>query len=290
MGMFQSGVAGEDGDLMAATKINWCDVVWNPVVGCRKVSAGCKNCYAEKMARRLAAMGRPEYQKVVDGGHWTGHVDCLPERLDDPLKWKKPRRVFVNSMSDLFHEDVPDGFISAVWSRMIASSQHTYIILTKRPERMANLVPLLFREWPNNDPVIQPNVWLGVSVEDQKSALERISWLLKTPSAVRVVSVEPMLGPVNFELMPNAFYESGMPFFWQRMSNDGPGGIDWVIAGCESGLDARPAELGWFRSLRDQCTSAGVPFFLKQAKIGNIFTHMPALDGKVWDQYPAVGR
>jgi protein gp37 len=276
---------------MAKSKIDWCDAVWNPVVGCKKVSAGCKNCYAERMALRLAAMGRPEYLEVTGRG-WTGHAKCLPERLDEPLQWKKPRRIFVNSMSDLFHEDVPDEFIAAVWMRMLSAYWHTFIILTKRPERMAELVPKIFYNQIENQLHIAENVQLGVSVEDQATADERIPWLLKTPAAVRLVSVEPMLGPVYIELMPNALYESGMPFYWQRMNLDGPGGggIDWIIAGCESGPNARPAEIDWFRSLRDQCVGAGVPFFLKQMKMDGKLVKMPALDRQVWAQCPVVAH
>lgn len=182
---------------MADTKIEWAEKVWNPVVGCRKVSEGCRNCYAEKMAVRLASMGRPEYQGVVnDSGKWNGHVVCLPERLNDPLKWKKPKRIFVNSMSDLFHEDVPVEFIRAVFKSMWSADWHTYIILTKRPERMCNILREDFFETGNK--IYGHCIWLGVSVSNQTDADKFIPWLLRTPAAVRFVSVEPMLEEVDF--------------------------------------------------------------------------------------------
>jgi protein gp37 len=248
---------------MTKTKIDWADEVWNPTTGCRKVSEGCRNCYAERIASRFWGE-----RKFTD-------VRCHPERLDQPLRWKKPRRVFVDSMSDLFHEDVPDDFIVTVWMRMISCPQHTFIILTKRPKRMAKLVPQIFYNLIEDQVNIQHNVWLGVSVEDQKTADERIPWLLKTPAAVRLVSVEPMLWPV---IVPMQLWDFNLV-----------GEVDWVIAGCESGPNARPAEIDWFRSLRDQCVGAGVPFFLKQMKVNGKLVHMPELDGRVWAQYPGSG-
>ena len=272
---------------MADTKISWAEKVLNPTVGCKKVSAGCKHCFAERMAVRLAAMGRPEYQAVVEGGHWTGHVKCLPHKLDEPLHWKKPRRVFVDSMSDLFHEDVPSSFIFDVLRTIRECEQHSFIILTKRPERMMN--------WFNHyycttEPY--PNIWLGVSVEDQKSADERIPWLLKTPAAVRIVSAEPLLSEIDLDhyLYPRIVgwqSESG-PYESPIYDLESPI-VSQVIAGCESGPHARPAEIDWFRSLRDQCVAAGIPFFLKQMMVGGKLVHMPELDGVRWDQYPSGG-
>lgn len=279
---------------MAKTKIEWCDETWNPTVGCKKVSAGCAGCYAEKMAKRLAAMGQVKYQKVVTeisaNGRWTGHVLCLPDRLDIPLRWRKPRRVFVDSMSDLFHEDVPFDFILRVWLTM-AKTSHTHIILTKRPERMHRFVT----EWLPGawglatmsmrllETPIQ-NIQLGVSVEDQKSADERIPWLLRTKAAKRIVSVEPMLGEVdlhkavghNSKVLPSKFS-------WFRDSE-----LHWVICGCESGPNRRPMNIDWARSLRDQCQAAGVPFFLKQMEANGKIVKMPELDGQVWDEIPCV--
>lgn len=263
-----------------ATKIEWCDETWNPTVGCKKVSAGCKNCYAERMACRLARMGQDNYLLVthddVTSG-WTGHVKCLPERLDIPLKWKKPRRIFVNSMSDLFHEDVPDEFIDDVFNTMYSAGWHTFIILTKRPERMSKYMHRISRMTIFKSEDVWSNVHLGVSISNQTDADNFIPWLLRTPAAVRIVSVEPMLGPINFGT-------------WLGDRNHNELGtqpyIDWVIAGCESGPNRRPMDIGWARDLRLQCDIAHVPFFLKQMEVNGKIVKMPELDGVVWNQYP----
>jgi protein gp37 len=223
------------------TKIEWADSVWNPVTGCTKVSEGCRNCYAERMATRLA--GRAGYPVEHPFA-----VTLHPDRLNEPLRWRKPRRIFVCSMSDLFHPDVPDDFILTVWNRMACSAWHTYQVLTKRPERAVELLGPFF-------PL--PHVWLGVSVEDQPTADERIPHLLRCPAAVRFVSYEPPLGPVDF-LRPEAWW-LGRPTQAHGMHQ----GLDWAIAGGESGPKARPAHPDWFRSVRDQCQAAGVPFFFK---------------------------
>jgi protein gp37 len=234
---------------MATTDIEWTATknidgtitkgkVWNPVTGCTKVSQGCKNCYAEVLAKRFWGE-----RKFTD-------VQCHPERLEQPLHWRKPSRVFVNSMSDLFHPDVPDEFIYSVWNIISQSPQHTYQILTKRPERMfRRLSNLGFRE----------NVWIGVSVEDQATADDRIPLLLQTPAAVRFVSCEPLLGPVDLSewLFPDETHPS-------HGILTGDPQLDWVIVGGESGPHARPMHPDWARSLRDQCQAAGVPFFFKQ--------------------------
>lgn len=258
---------------MTRSKIEWTDEVWNPTVGCRRVSEGCRNCYAERMAKRLVAMGRKEYAGLLDeSGRWSGQVRMLEDRLSQPLRWKRPRRVFVDSMSDLFHEDVSDDFIRQVFVTMAWCKQHTFMILTKRPERMKEFVSRLeFTE------MTRPNVWLGVSVENQRAADERIPHLLETPAAVRFVSCEPLLGPVDLnmgicpvcggcgETAGHYFQDDGMD------TCDGCGGsgktidkIDWVICGGESGPGARPMHPDWARSLRDQCQAAHVPFFFKQ--------------------------
>lgn len=212
------------------TKIEWATDVWNPVTGCTKVSAGCKHCYAEMIAKRF----------WVERGF--ADVRMHPERLEDPLHWRKPRRVFVNSMSDLFHPDVPGAFAYRIWEIMRVTPQHTYMILTKRPDRMLNLM---------HDTL--PNVWLGVSVEDQEKANERIPLLLRTPAAVRFVSCEPLLGGVVLPM-----------FLYDISKNVEIGHLDWVICGGESGPGARPMHPDWARSLRDQCQAAGLPFFFKQ--------------------------
>lgn len=228
---------------MSKTNIEWATEVWNPTTGCNKVSQGCKHCYAEGMHKRLAGMGQQKYQQpFLDG------VVEHPEALQLPLKWKKPQRVFVNSMSDLFHEDVSFDFINAVFSVMSDIDQHTYMVLTKRPQRMLD-----FFKWKSNQFGIrwQPkeNVWLGVSLENQEAAYERIPLLLQAPAAVRFLSCEPLLGPVKLPL---------------PLERAGGEAIHWVICGGESGNNARPMHPDWARSLRDQCAAAGVPFFFKQ--------------------------
>lgn len=248
-----------------STKIEWTDATWNPVTGCTKVSQGCKHCYAERDWARMVHL--PAYQ-----GRAFTDVECHPERLYQPIRWKKPRRIFVNSMSDLFYQGVPDEFIAQVFAVMAATPEHTYHVLTKRPERMlallddsgfSDLVDDLMHihthsdaDWP------LPNVWLGVSVEDQATADERIPLLLRTPAVVRWISAEPLLGPVHVGLYLSRSNMPGlrmMPGF-----RDSLPGIDWVVAGGESGPKARPSHPDWFRSLRDQCKAAGVPFLFKQ--------------------------
>jgi protein gp37 len=253
---------------MAKSKIEWTDEVWNPLAGCSIVSAGCKNCYAMRMAYRLSAMGQAKYHgltKKVNGNVvWTGKVFKDYDALATPRHWNKRRRIFVNSMSDLFHENVPDDFIQDVFDVMRYTPRHTYQILTKRPARMAKLV----RKISGGDYPVAANIWLGVSVEDQAAANERIPLLLQTPAAVRFLSCEPLLGPLNlhwlgllsiydtcsFNARTNRRYylDSNIPM------------LDWVICGGESGPGARPMHPDWARGLRDQCQEAGVPFFFKQ--------------------------
>lgn len=301
---------------MADTSIEWAEKVWNPTVGCEKVSQGCKNCYAERMAKRLAAMGNLDYQEVVTPSYhrWNGHVRCLPERLDEPLKWKKPKRVFVDSMSDLFHPEVPDEFIMKVWGTMYGADRHTFIILTKRPRRMCEWVSKLTAECDAmnqkaGETIIDSplfNVWLGVSVEDQKTADERIPWLLQTPAAVRLVSVEPMLEAVDLRNIKPAEYQHrqidslhGVTIYENSINgaafNDRPK-LDWVICGGESGPNARPMHPDWVRSLGDQCVSANTPFFFKQwgewaaTNLDNIIENKPNRhDGKNYAHFSWPG-
>lgn len=236
---------------MTDTKIEWADKAWNPVTGCTKVSQGCRNCYAERIASRF--WGERKFGEVV----------CHDDRLDIPLHWKKPQRIFVNSMSDLFHPDVPSEFIGDVWWTMQRASWHTYLILTKRPERMYEFVTWLVDDEPTT---IRENIWIGVSVEDQKIADERIPWLLRTPAAVRFVSYEPALGPVNFAKLNDRGYKTDSLSGWMITAAEPILGnkLNWIIAGGESGPGARPAHPDWFRSVRDQCQAARVPFFFKQ--------------------------
>jgi protein gp37 len=241
--------------------IEWTDTTWNPVRGCALVSAGCTNCYAMRQAHRFSGKGQP-YEKLTKmtshGPVWTGAARTVPELLDQPLRWRKPRRIFLNSMSDLFHEDVPYEFVQDVWTTMKMAPQHTFQILTKRPERMLDLltnrIDATVLHAHNEVPL--PNVWIGISCEDQATADERIPLLLQTPAAVRFLSCEPLLGPLS--LNPWLLSEHG-----RRQIGAAPG-ISWVIAGGESGPNARPSHPDWFRSLRDQCQAAGVPYFFKQ--------------------------
>lgn len=256
--------------MSAKSAIEWTDATWNPVTGCSKVSAGCKHCYAERDWARLAHL--PAF-----AGRAFTDVACHTDRLDQPLRWKKPRRVFVNSMSDLFHEAVPEDFILAAFVSMAAARQHTYQVLTKRPARMRDLLTrwkaagLVLREGCGAE---LRNVWLGVSVEDQKTADERIPLLLGTPAAVRWISAEPLLGPVALTCIgaDKPYYidalrgvmRSTAPISLDPSPPEDLARVDWVVAGGESGPKARPMNPVWARFLRDQCAAAGVPFLHKQ--------------------------
>ncbi|SLM47054.1 conserved protein of unknown function [Nitrospira japonica] len=232
------------------SKIEWTEATWNPVTGCDKISPGCKNCYAERLALRLQAAGTRQYK---DGFALTLH----PESLGIPLGWKKPKVIFVNSMSDLFHRDVPVEFISRVFAVMQIASQHQFQVLTKRADRLVELDSQL--SWPDN-------VWMGVSVENEDYVL-RIRHLKQTSARIKFLSLEPLLGP-----LPNLDLK----------------GIDWVIVGGESGPYARPMKPQWVRQIRAQCISANVPFFFKQW--GGVFKSKTGrtLDGRTWDQMPKV--
>jgi protein gp37 len=253
---------------MGQTKIEWTDRTWNPVRGCSRVSEGCRRCYAERIfARNLPAMRSPTTKEpfaimTPSGARWTGKVELIESKLSEPLHWKKPQRVFVNSMSDLFHEALPDDAIERVFAVMALCPHITFQVLTKRPERMLewsrrifphdSVMHIMSRDhgvdafalrWP------LPNVWLGVSVEDQATADARIPLLLQTPAAIRFVSYEPALGPVDFGTWIDPMWVPN---------------LDWIICGGESGPGARPPHPAWFRQTRDQCEAAGVAFFFKQ--------------------------
>jgi protein gp37 len=313
------------------SKIEWTDEVWNPVTGCTKVSPGCDRCYAERITERFHGPGS------------FAEVKTHPEKMDAPLRWRKPRMVFVNSMSDLFHDSIPDTFIAEAWAVMAMAPLHTFQVLTKRHGRMRSLLnsPDFWRlvghhgvgiamartrgQYPAAGPLALtadsstdvweaasplPNVWLGVSVEDQKRAVLRIPALLETPAAVRFLSCEPLLGPVDLD------YVDGLNTLapdWAGSPYPGAGTgarhplLDWVIAGGESGPGARPMQPAWVRALRDQCNSAGVSFFFKQwgqwapdgdhpdMSINHSMIWCQSkqdagrlLDGRTWDQFPAV--
>lgn len=307
------------------TSIEWTDATWNPIVGCSIVSKGCTNCYAMQVAHRLEKIADASWDGTVPhqyrdltkhsnaGPVWTGRINIAPDHImTQPLRWKRPRRIFVNSMSDLFHESVSDEWIDKIFAVMALTPQHTYQILTKRPERMAEYLRKSSARtaaiaeatiempgtadlvWENVEDTADlknwplPNVWLGVSVEDQKAANHRIPHLLNTPAVIRFVSCEPLLDAVDLEricLVPqkpgsgragihiNAlngkYLESGCSYTGDWITNPTldekpPLQLDWVIVGGESGKNARPMHPDWVRSIRDQCTAAGVPFFFKQ--------------------------
>ena len=245
---------------MAASSIEWTEVTWNPTTGCDRTSPGCDNCYALTLATRLKAMGQAKHQNDGDprtsgpGFALTLHEDVL----DAPYSWSGHRTVFVNSMSDIFHEDVPDSFIRRVFDVMADTPQHTYQVLTKRSKRLARLGPLL--DWPSN-------VWMGVSVESQRYAF-RVDHLRRVPAAVRFLSIEPLLGPVDLDLT----------------------GMDWVIVGGESGRHARRVEPIWVEAVRDQCVDAGVAFFFKQWGARTPKANGRTLDGRTWDEMPKARR
>ncbi|HLT09519.1 MAG TPA: phage Gp37/Gp68 family protein [Micromonosporaceae bacterium] len=237
--------------------IEWTETTWNPTTGCDRISAGCDNCYALALAKRLKAMGSKKYQ--TDGDPRTSGpgfgVSLHPDVLDAPFRWREPRTVFVNSMSDLFHARVPLDYVRQVFDVMAATPRHTYQILTKRATRLARFAPKL--PWP-------PNVWIGVSVEDE-SQLERVEYLRRVPAAVRFVSAEPLLGPLtSLDLS----------------------GIHWLIVGGESGPRARPIAAEWVRQLRDRCVAMNVAFFFKQWGGRTPKAGGRLLDGRTWDDLP----
>lgn len=238
--------------MSGTSKIEWTEMTWNPVTGCTKVSTGCRFCYADRMAKRLQAMGQPRYRNGFE-------VTLQPDVVDAPLSWKKPRVVFVNSMSDLFHDEVPDEFILQCFEVMEEASQHTFQVLTKRPERAVELSERL--PWPDN-------VWLGTSVENS-DYVWRVRELMKTPAHIRFLSVEPLLGPIG-----------RLPL----------SGIHWVIVGGESGPGARPMKKEWVTRIRDRCLKYGVPFFFKQWGGVNKKRNGRELDGRCWDEMPQFMR
>jgi protein gp37 len=279
------------------TDISWADATWNPTIGCTKVSPGCDGCYPIPIARIREHNPHPAVadayagvvQRTAEGLDWTGRVNLLPERLLQPLRWRKPRRIFVDSMSDLFHDKVSVGYIAEVFAIMAAAHWHTFQVLTKRHARMRSLLrdpqfrelvqaesATLAHEGVNID-VGNPwetwplrNVWLGVSVEDQKYADIRIPALLDTPAAVRWISAEPLLGPLDLSSWLGLEWMESFDGWGQELGAavtgrvGAGGGLHWVVTGGESGPGARPMHPDWARTLRDQCQAAALPFHLKQ--------------------------
>lgn len=329
---------------MAESSIEWTDATWNPVIGCERVSPGCENCYAERMAFRLEAMGQKRYvglTRKTDRGRiqWTGTARFVPEVLGAPLKWRKPQRIFVNSMSDLFHHDVTNEEIAAVFGVMAACPQHTFQILTKRPERMAEWFDwakehgdgqdllrgdmpsaLLTCGWEANcgdawgDVEVPerlaldafptagvygtawplPNVWLGVSCENQETANKRIPLLLQVPAAIRFVSAEPLLGPILFDNGESSWLTcdgrnkvEGHCCEAHDVHGEHFHGIDWVICGGESGHGARESHAVWHHSIGQQCHVAGVAFFEKQLGANVRDRNDAGFDGEPGDCWPA---
>jgi protein gp37 len=249
---------------MAETSIEWTDVTWNPVAGCTVLTAGCTNCYAMRLAARLDAMGVAKYRGLTrrSGGRsvWTGKVRIDLKSLEIPKAWSKPRKVFVNSMSDLFHDNIPVDFVERVWAVMKDTPRHTYQILTKRPDRMADL--LCKRPFE-----ILPNVWLGTSVEDGR-VLHRLDEIRRVPAAVRFVSLEPLIGSV---------------------ANGDFSNIHWAIVGGESGPRAREMKEEWVKEIQTMCRMSNTAFFFKQWGGVRPKSGGRMLNGKEWNQYPSVG-
>lgn len=304
---------------MSKSSIEWTEQTWNPLGGCAEISPGCVNCYAMTMAHRLAGMGQKKYQgttKKLPNGKvtWTGKMNLDEAALQIPLKSKKPTMYFVNSMSDLFHEDVPDEFIDKVFAVMALCPQHTFQVLTKRAERMAaymgeakqghvirwggedrppanrrhaitQQVEILAPGWEASIRWPLPNAWLGVSVENKKHGLPRIEHLLKTPAAVRMLSIEPLLEDLgDMTHIETANRRSSLGDWFSVFGGpfkDSPG-VDWVIVGGESGHGARPFDIAWARSIIAQCKAAGVPCFVKQLGSSPVKDQRANKDGTVF--------
>lgn len=233
---------------MSQSKIEWTESTWNPVTGCKKISPGCKYCYAEKMSKRLKAMGQRNYKKGFK-------LTLQPHMLELPIRWKKPQTIFVNSMSDLFHKDVPLEYLQEVFDVMRRAHWHRFQVLTKRADRLEMLAPFL--DWP-------ANVWMGVSVENAQYTF-RIDHLRRTPAKTKFLSLEPLLGPLRNLDLEN---------------------IDWAIVGGESGFGARPMLVNWVTEIREQCQNAGIAFFFKQWGGVQKKRNGRELEGRTWDEMP----
>ncbi|HAN19652.1 MAG: hypothetical protein A2X13_14570 [Bacteroidetes bacterium GWC2_33_15] len=278
------------------TKIEWTNETWNPIIGCSKISEGCKNCYAEKMANRLAYMaikqsnsdflninGIGAYTLVTLDGKWNGKTKLVPSAFKKPLEWKKPRMIFICSMGDLFHEYVPFEWIDAVFAITQKCMHHTFQVLTKRPERMLEY----FKSRGITNPYL--NVWLGVTTENKEEANKRIPVLLNIPAAIRFVSVEPMLSNIQLSGYTDEGYENLLTgdVFCEGMNEPTKRNkIDWVICGGESGTNARPMHPDWVESLQNQCKETNTPFFFKSwgewAHIHVLLCNAKGIKGKKW--------
>lgn len=299
------------------SEIQWTDATWNLTTGCTRVSSGCDHCYAFQLhdQRHAAYLAGRMPDAPAQYHRPFSEVQLIPERLALPLKWTKPRKIFVDSMSDLFHADVPDEFLDQVFASMALAPRHTFQVLTKRPQRMKRYLtweePSITRRgriqnqmdflWargglPQRVVIDQwplPNVWLGTSVEDQDAAY-RIDWLVKTPAAVRFLSCEPLIGPLDISDRRLDSFTRLNPLTGRLTAMSGrdegqsSSRLHWVIAGGESGPDFRPIDLDWARDLRDQCISAGVPYFFKQIGGRTSKAGGRELDGRTWDELPQV--
>ena len=295
---------------MGNTSIHWTQKTWNPTIGCKRVSSGCDSCYAFALHdKRHVAWKHGNYPTAPEQYHKPfSQVQLMPDRLEDPLHWKKPCMVFVNSMSDVFHEDIPDEFILKMFTVMRRASQHTFQILTKRPDRMYLFMQQLAWRTPTTEEreaggltgygwqaylakehaIPLPNVWLGVSVENQDAADSRISTLAETPAAVRFLSCEPLLGPIVFDpewLWCEYYVPSYELQHWADSGARQVQLIHWCIVGGESGPRFRPMNPDWARSIRDQCDEHGVAFFYKQGSDIRSGQHRE-LDGRLWEEFP----
>ncbi|WP_428398224.1 DUF5131 family protein [Marinobacter salarius] len=301
------------------TGIEWTEATWNPIRGCSRVSDGCRNCYAETVAKRFSGPGQPYEGLIAKGGQWSGKVSVIDHKMDEPLRWAKPRMIFVNSMSDLFHESVDFETIYRIMLVMQKAQHHTFQVLTKRPKRMLQFFDWWGGECKRSMAEVMPNLWLGVSVEDQKTADERIPLLLETPATIRWVSAEPLLGPVVLQGLAageSMEYDECRQYLCEEGPKENPyrdnaGRLNWIVVGGESGSGARPMHPDWARSLRDQCVKAGVPYLFKQwgewlpdnqnSEMSGPFDPNGAirvgkksagrnLDGRKWDQFPEAGQ
>lgn len=266
--------------------IQWTDATWNPVTGCTVVSAGCDHCYARTLAHGKLKEVYGAKLPVVDtedNRADTFAVRLWPERMEQPLRWSRPRMIFVNSMSDLFHVDVPDAFVRRCFEVMLQADHHVYQVLTKRPGRMARFARMNADLWPQYGGLIPEHIWMGTSVENQEAAF-RVPQLLSVPAEIHFLSCEPLIGPLDLETVYRDVMDE------EHGVNVLNAGIDWVIGGGESGEGFRTCHIDWARSLRDQCVASGTAFFWKQWGGRTPKSGGRLLDGLEWNEYPSAGQ